>query len=356
MGKKATVTPSKKGSITAEDNILLDPDEALQEVTCEADIGSSEPKGSAAPDKSDELDCGSKGEVEILTSDDERTKSDKEINVSEQADKEHDDEETADTEKPDEEIGDAEKVDDENQKRRKLMMSKIELTWLMKNMLEMIKSGFLLLRHRRRNLICHRQAPASLCHLTMQTSLLDVLVSVIPEQITPTPTTPPITPPTTTEAQANLVLEYDPSITILHRLLENQLPKLLSKAVSDFVKPGLESIVCDVLQKHPINLVMSSSSSSTTLDSFTEYELKNMLYDKMQKSGSFNEHQKHIDLYNALTGSIGLDEAITKGEIDPAKVLKKKCHDDKDQDPPTNSEKERRKDAKPSKKSSTSKE
>ncbi|GJR04380.1 hypothetical protein Tco_0527364 [Tanacetum coccineum] len=29
MGKKSTVTPSKKGLITAEDNILPDPDEAL---------------------------------------------------------------------------------------------------------------------------------------------------------------------------------------------------------------------------------------------------------------------------------------------------------------------------------------
>ncbi|GJZ32291.1 hypothetical protein Tco_0577727 [Tanacetum coccineum] len=108
--------------------------------------------------------------------------------------------------------------------------------------------------------------------------------------------------------------------------LKNQLPKLLAKALSDFVKPRLESTV---------------------------HDLKNMLYDKMQQSGSFQEHQKHLDLYNALIGSIVLDEAIAKGEIDPAKVLKKRHRDDKNDDPLAKSDKEKkrrkRKDYKPSK-------
>nr|GFB24493.1 hypothetical protein [Tanacetum cinerariifolium] len=58
--------------------------------------------------------------------------------------------------------------------------------------------------------------------------------------------------------------------------------------------------------------------------SFTEYELKNMLYDMMQKSRSFQEHEKHLDLYNALIGSIRVDDAIAKGELDPIRVLKKR--------------------------------
>ncbi|GJZ73701.1 hypothetical protein Tco_0637847, partial [Tanacetum coccineum] len=124
-------------------------------------------------------------------------------------------------------------------------------------------------------------------------------------------------------------------------VVKNQLPKLLPKAMSDFVKPRLESTVRDVLQKNPINL-FKSLFSSTTLDSFTEYELKNMLYDKMQQIGSVQEHQKHLDLYNALIGSISLDEAIAKGEIDPAKVLKKRRHDEKDEDPPAKFDKEKK--------------
>ncbi|GJZ72849.1 hypothetical protein Tco_0636995 [Tanacetum coccineum] len=58
--------------------------------------------------------------------------------------------------------------------------------------------------------------------------------------------------------------------------------------------------------------------------------------------------------------SIGMDEAIKKGELGLAKVFKRKCGDDEDQDPPTDTEQEkkrrRRKDVEPSKKSSTSKE
>ncbi|GKF54137.1 hypothetical protein Tco_0161047, partial [Tanacetum coccineum] len=71
------------------------------------------------------------------------------------------------------------------------------------------------------------------------------------------------------------------------------------------------------------------------------------------QSGSFQEHGKHLDLYNALISSIGLDEAISEGEIDPSMVLKKRHHDDKDKDPSADSEKgkkkRRQKDFEPSK-------
>ncbi|GJR34665.1 hypothetical protein Tco_1210349 [Tanacetum coccineum] len=98
-------------------------------------------------------------------------------------------------------------------------------------------------------------------------------------------------------------------------------------------------------KNNPINL-FKSSSSITSIDSFIEYELKSMIYDKMQKSGSLNKHEKHIDIYNALISSIHLDEAIAKGEIYPKKVMKKRCHDDKDEDPPADSEKKKREDDK----------
>ncbi|GJX86682.1 hypothetical protein Tco_0337456 [Tanacetum coccineum] len=55
---------------------------------------------------------------------------------------------------------------------------------------------------------------------------------------------------------------------------------------------------------------------------------------KNEKSRPFNEHEKHLDLYNALICSIHLDEAIAKGEIAPTKVLKKRHHDDKEEDHP----------------------
>nr|GEW44194.1 hypothetical protein [Tanacetum cinerariifolium] len=66
--------------------------------------------------------------------------------------------------------------------------------------------------------------------------------------------------------------------------------------------------------------------------SLSELELKKILLDKMQKSDSFLDHDTHLDLYNALMNSIGLGEAIEKGEIDPTIVLKQKYGDYEDQD------------------------
>ncbi|GJR03088.1 hypothetical protein Tco_0526072 [Tanacetum coccineum] len=389
-GKKATATLSKKGSITAEYNILPDLDKALQlgesmsrteteeqrlhethtsiiigrELTRKADIGAvehqkkknmkeiaSEPtvaqellnlkkgtrakvpnelKGSSAT-QANEDDWGSKGEIETLSSDDERTESDKEKAKSEIADEEVADEETSDkeivydekdtkeityTDKVDEEMADAEKIDAEQTEEEKVNEEETRNDQAGKD----------------------DQTKDDQAKDDQQTSLLDVLVSVIPEQTTPTLTI--------TEAQADPVPESDPSI-IVFNLLE------LEKKVAEL----LERTVRDVLKNNPINLVQSSF---TQADSLSRLELKKILLDKMQKSGSFLDHDKHLDLYNALMISIGLDEAIEKRELDSAKVLKQKRGDDEDQDPPTDTNKEkkmkRRKDVEPSQQSSTFKE
>ncbi|GKA77279.1 hypothetical protein Tco_0783740, partial [Tanacetum coccineum] len=104
--------------------------------------------------------------------------------------------------------------------------------------------------------------------------------------------------------------------------------------------PKMERTVRDVLQKNPMNIFYSFTTST---DSLTKYELKNKLFDMMQKSESFQEHGKHLDLCNALIGQIGLDEAIAKGKNDPTRVLKKRRHDDKDKDPLADSEKGKKK-------------
>ncbi|GKF36980.1 hypothetical protein Tco_0113738 [Tanacetum coccineum] len=81
--------------------------------------------------------------------------------------------------------------------------------------------------------------------------------------------------------------------------------------------------------------------------------------DKMQKSLSYLDHDKHHYLYDSLLNSIRLDEAIARGDLDPNKVRKQK-RDDEDQDPPSDTTKEKKKkisiDVELSKKSSVSKE
>ncbi|GKB14365.1 hypothetical protein Tco_0848288, partial [Tanacetum coccineum] len=88
-------------------------------------------------------------------------------------------------------------------------------------------------------------------------------------------------------------------------------------------------------------------------ESLSEYELKKILFDKIDKSLFFMTHDKYQELYDALLNSVCLDEAIASSEVNPDKVLRIR-HRDKDQDPPTGSDKEKkrsrkRKDYEPSK-------
>nr|GEU43333.1 hypothetical protein [Tanacetum cinerariifolium] len=53
--------------------------------------------------------------------------------------------------------------------------------------------------------------------------------------------------------------------------VNNQLPKFLPKAVSDYVKPRLERMVLDVMKK---NLISLFKSSSILADTLSEYEIK----------------------------------------------------------------------------------
>ncbi|GKA14324.1 hypothetical protein Tco_0693970 [Tanacetum coccineum] len=122
--------------------------------------------------------------------------------------------------------------------------------------------------------------------------------------------------------------------------VRNQIPKFLPKAVSEFIEPRLERTVHGVLKKNSTNPIQSSFTQANSL---SELELMNILFDKMHNSGSFLDHDKHLDLYKALMNSIGLDEIIEKGDLDPAKVLKRKCNNDDDQDPPADINKEKKK-------------
>nr|GEW60250.1 hypothetical protein [Tanacetum cinerariifolium] len=348
--KKKDAIPRKKGSITIVDNILPDPKEAVKlvesislteaklqdeerrlhetyaslvigretkEIADIEEIEESEDDevaplirrqtkviiGREIPKESDEevLDHSKKlkgvAYVEVLSSDDERTESDKEKAWSKKTESENDDEETTDeeidnTEKADEkhaneEHADKEMVDEEKADEEKLEDEKadddqakddqagVQIPMTQKKKHELPK--------------CSSSLTLSSTGYVLQRLLeLEKKVKVLSKDDHAEAIEKSI--------QANVINE-----------VKNQLPKLLPKVVSD---------------------------------SFTEYELKNMLFDKMQKSGSFQEHKKHLDLYNALIGSIGLDEAIAKGEIDPSKKRRRKdSKPSKDKEPDDSSKK-----------------
>nr|GEU56426.1 hypothetical protein [Tanacetum cinerariifolium] len=154
---KATATPTKKGSITANENILSDPNKALhlellnikkrtqasrkayilQQIPKGLSKGSckklevpNEPKCSCAAQVNDD-DYGSKGEVKILSSDDDRTESNTEKEKSEKAyddevkdnEKTHDDEEKHD----DDEVANKEETGDERTESEKGDVEKIDV-------------------------------------------------------------------------------------------------------------------------------------------------------------------------------------------------------------------------------------
>ncbi|GKB80076.1 hypothetical protein Tco_0946971 [Tanacetum coccineum] len=69
--------------------------------------------------------------------------------------------------------------------------------------------------------------------------------------------------------------------------IKNQLPKFLPKAVSDFSTPVIQSTVKNALKKTLLPLAQSSSQAQSSLkvaESLSEYELKTILFDKMDKS------------------------------------------------------------------------
>ncbi|GJS75622.1 hypothetical protein Tco_0725503 [Tanacetum coccineum] len=277
-----------------------------------------EPKGKSV---TQDDDWGSDEEEEIISSDDERTESEKEVSKSEKADEEtadeeevHSDEEVhteedqltddehydekhddvdkemndaenVDEAKYDQEMVDAEKVDSEKTKAEKVDNEIAGTNQAAKD----AQAGALgSVTHNEK-----RALPPSTSSLYMSSDYgnqflnLSFDVSLVENSNTNTNTT--TNPPTTTKTHAIVVSVPDLSPTVFERLsklekkveslskvdqfatieasvqanvineVKNQLPKLLPKAVSDFVNPIIESTVHDVLQKDPINLEQHDS-------------------------------------------------------------------------------------------------
>ncbi|GJW80995.1 hypothetical protein Tco_0144970 [Tanacetum coccineum] len=145
--------------------------------------------------------------------------------------------------------------------------------------------------------------------------------------------------------------------------LGDTLQKFLPKEVSDFANLVIQSTVKKALEKTPTALAQSSSQAQSSLkaaESLSEYELKNILFEKIDKSHSYLTHDKHQALYDSLFNSLCLDDVIARGQVDPEKILKKRDRDD--EDPSTGpkrgkkTKRSRTKESEPSKKSSTTKE
>ncbi|GJS82013.1 hypothetical protein Tco_0748554 [Tanacetum coccineum] len=108
--------------------------------------------------------------------------------------------------------------------------------------------------------------------------------------------------------------------------VKNQLPKFLPNAVSNFATPVIQSTVKKELEKTQLPVALSSSQSQSSLkaeESLSEYELKRILFKKIDKSCSYLTHDKHQALLDALLNSMSLDDVISSGQPDLEKVLRK---------------------------------
>ncbi|GJS65973.1 reverse transcriptase domain-containing protein [Tanacetum coccineum] len=115
--------------------------------------------------------------------------------------------------------------------------------------------------------------------------------------------------------------------------------KILPKKIADFATPMIERNVADSYER--VVLAKSASQPKSTYEaaaSLTEFELKNILFDKMDESESYRAAQEHRDLYDCLPKSYKLDKDLfdTYGK---AYSLKRDCDDkDKDEDPSAGSD------------------
>nr|GEW72365.1 hypothetical protein [Tanacetum cinerariifolium] len=93
--------------------------------------------------------------------------------------------------------------------------------------------------------------------------------------------------------------------------VKSQLPKILPKEVSNFATLVIQSTVTESLEN--IVLAQSSSRPKSTYEaaaSLTEFELKKILLDKMQKREMYRGATAHRELYNGLVKSYTLDKDL----------------------------------------------
>ncbi|GJZ17945.1 hypothetical protein Tco_0554068 [Tanacetum coccineum] len=134
--------------------------------------------------------------------------------------------------------------------------------------------------------------------------------------------------------------QVDHSTSILASI-KSQVPSIvknyLGSSLPDAFKKFLLHVVKEALKKTLSSLGQSSSQGQFAIqatESLSEYELKKILYEKMHKSQSHMTNDTHHELYDALTWSMLLAEATTKGGDNHDKVLKKRDRgDDQYEDP-----------------------
>nr|GEZ43656.1 hypothetical protein [Tanacetum cinerariifolium] len=103
----------------------------------------------------------------------------------------------------------------------------------------------------------------------------------------------------------------------------------------DLVEESIKDIIKDEVKTKSSSQLKSTYEAATSL---TEFELKKILLEKLQKIKSYLCAPKHKELYDRLVKSYKLDKDLFES-YEKAYSLKKGCYDkDKDEDPPPGSD------------------
>nr|GEV16994.1 copia protein [Tanacetum cinerariifolium] len=110
----------------------------------------------------------------------------------------------------------------------------------------------------------------------------------------------------------------------LHKLLKRHTKELIQKCPQQIdYKEIIKEFCKNELKKTPLLAAQSSPQVQLSLkavESLSEYELKTILFDKMDKIRSYLTHDKHQALFDALLNSLSLDDAIARGQADLEKT------------------------------------
>nr|GEW16766.1 hypothetical protein [Tanacetum cinerariifolium] len=110
--------------------------------------------------------------------------------------------------------------------------------------------------------------------------------------------------------------------------VKNRFPQVIPKALSEFIRPHLESTVLRALNIKQIHLFIRPS---TTTENLTICKIKLKLEKMMSTRPNYiHLHERHTELYNAILNLIADDEIEAKNELIQDDVITKRSHDDYD--------------------------
>ncbi|GJU00872.1 hypothetical protein Tco_1111210 [Tanacetum coccineum] len=142
----------------------------------------------------------------------------------------------------------------------------------------------------------------------------------------------------TTEFEKETQAEKDRYIDLIEKSIKDiikdkvksQLPQILPKEVSDFATLVIQSTIKNVVLDKSSSQPKSSYEAATSL---TEFELKKIFLDKMQKSKSYRAAPQHRELYDGMVKSYKLDKDLFETYSKAYSIKRDYENKDKDEDP-----------------------